>query len=324
MEDRKKFLEDRKGSIGASEAGAVYNLGYGCSRRVCYDKRGEPRDFPDAETAAQERGNMLEPVARAMYEKRSGRAVKLVSQAHDPAHPWMSVHMDGATTAPTKEGHGYVELKVLHWSQFKKIKREGQKEEYILQLQHGIAVTGWQWGSFGILCPEPWDFLWFDIDRDQALIDTLTADEEELWRKVEHGPLPDPLDPTDRRCHECPWRKTCHGDALLNVIPKDERSAELPEDNSLGALVVAYEEAKQLEADAAEIKDEAHAALAEAIGDRPGAAGEGYRIYYREFPIERWETKALNAEMKSNPVFAALMKNYKRVTSQRPLKVYAL
>jgi predicted phage-related endonuclease len=243
-----------------------------------------------------------------------------------PIHKYMLVHLDGLIVAAEGRYHdsmGVLEAKVLSQFNFRKQKREGLDMSYILQVQHALAVTGLSWGSYAILCPDPWELVWFDVQRDDALISKLIEDEGDFWRTIENGPYKDRLDPKDRRCGVCPWRRTCQGEALVSVTASKEDGVELPRDESLLSLVREVQELKALESEAAELAEEKVGELKNQLGSRPGVIVPGARVYFREQVQERWDTKALNSQMKSDAMFRSLLEKYKTKSSMRPLRIYS-
>jgi predicted phage-related endonuclease len=308
------FQEERKSGIGGSDAGAIYNMGFGCSRKLAYEKTGYPVDFKKVYGPELERGHMVEEVARKMYEKRTGRPVTLKPMARHPEYDWMMVHVDGETTSPTKEGPGYAEFKVVNRFVFKKFKAEGIREEYILQLQHGMAVMGYKWGSFGILCLDPWQFEWFDADRDEELIKKLISDEAELWKDIKNEILPKPLaNIKDKRCQTCPYRRTCRGDELSGVIPDNARQGEaLIQRPELVPLLEEITDLKGITDEATTLYDEAKAKLKLEIGEAYGVVAPGYRALMPTSYPERWDTKALTG----------IVEDAKKIISSPPILDY--
>jgi len=303
----KTFQDERLSGLGGSDAGAVYNLGYKCGRMTCYEKRGTPQDFPKVETDMMERGIVMEHVCKMVYERRTQRLVTLEPLARHPVFDFMMVHIDGETHAPEHAGPGYAEFKVVGRFPFQTFKRSGIRDEYILQLQHGMAVKDYQWGSFGILCLEPWDFAWFDVARDQLLLDQLIEDESILWAKIQNGPLPDKLvNENDKRCLGCPWRRTCRGkefgtppvetDETKQVVSAPELLSMVQECTELGTIV---DEAKELH-------EGVKVQLKTAIGDRYGVVVPGYRALLPPSYPERVDGPALKAiEVEAKKILAS-------------------
>ncbi len=181
IDEERQFQEERKNGLGSSDCPGVYSIGYHCGRALQYDKRDVPQDYPKDETAAMERGTMLQAPTIDLYRKRTGRKVithaPMLHRTHT-LYPHMLVHVDGLIVeALGHTGMGVLEAKVLSNFNFRKQRRDGLDLAYILQVQHALAVTGLTWGSYAILCPDPWELIWFDVERDQSLIDKLIEDE---------------------------------------------------------------------------------------------------------------------------------------------------
>ena len=288
------FSDELRSGIGGSRVGAIYNLDFGCKKAAWFDFRSVPQDFKKELTPELERGKLIEPIIRQLYEKNTGRKVKLMPMARSKQYPHMMVHVDGETTSPQHEGPGYAEFKCVNRHVLKRFEKDGLRESYILQIQHGMAVKGYQWGSFGILCLDPWKFAWFDVQRDEELIQRLIVDEEKFWIQVLNGPTPEALpEVKDKRCSGCPWRRTCRGEAMISGPDSAKGEGELVSDETLTPLVREVIETGELVAEASEMQEEAKNILKAAIGDRYGVIVPGYRAYYPTSMVERWDTKAL-------------------------------
>jgi putative phage-type endonuclease len=85
-------------TLGGSEiAPLMYMSPYATPREVYRWKMGlDEKVFSDAATEAMERGNLLEPVARAHYAKTFGSEVRTLCAIH-PKFPWMRTSLDGIT-----------------------------------------------------------------------------------------------------------------------------------------------------------------------------------------------------------------------------------
>lgn len=314
---------ERAGAIGASDAGALYNLDFGCRRRLVYRLRGAPKDFPDILTAALERGKYLEPVVRRLYRDRTQRTLDPRGVIAHPDRPWMVCHQDDSVEAPERAGPGTGEYKVVHWKVMKGFKKEGIRESIILQMAHSLAITGGSWGSFGVLCPEPWEFLWFDVERDQTLIDKYLADLDEFWGIAQNGPFPEALPATDKRCQTCPWRRTCQGELLAQAIPQngERRAGELEPDASILPLATELRDRQELMEEAGELVEETKEQIREKLGDKPGATFPGGRVLLSRFASTRWDTEALTALI-ADPELAVLLAKYRKTSEGSTLRLY--
>lgn len=271
--------QERRGVIGGSDVGAIFNLDWGCKRRLFYEKSGRAPDFPQADNPIFERGHYMEEVIARMYADKTGRPVKIAPRIAHPSRPWMVVHMDRIVTAPDKAGDGYLEIKCVNRRTFQDFKRNGLKESYILQVQHGLAVTGYTWGSYAILCIDPWEFKWFDVERDNEIVERLYKAEAQFMSDVEHGAEYVRLPPTDKRCATCLYRHSCQGDALRDAIPVSERDAELVEMPELLPIAAELHELETMKTDAEEMIAEAKEKLMAAIESHATPGPDGKLIY---------------------------------------------
>lgn len=305
---------ERRGVLGGSDIGALWNLDYGCRRKLGYEKSGVKPDFAEVERPEFERGHYLEAVVARMYADKTMRRVKLAPVHVHPTKPYMVVHMDRIITAPEKEGEGYLEIKVVNRRTFAKFLKEGLHESYILQLQHGLAVTGYTWGSFAVLCLDPWQFKWFDVERDQQIIDRLEAEEELFMSDVAEGLVSqyEKLPIKDRRCQTCCYRHSCQGIAIDSLIPLEERDLELIDLPSLLPLAAEINELKTIRDDTEAMIADNNALMMEAIGSAAGAKYPGGRtIKIQRKGSRKWDSPALWALWdKATPRLKEMLKPY--------------
>ena len=315
-QERKDFLLERATGLGGSDVGALYNIGYGCRRQKAYEKSGTAPDFTRDMVPEFERGHLLEPVIAELYQRKSKRKVEIVPVSRRQDKPWMLVHMDRVTYAPENAGPGYLEIKCVNWRVFKQFKKEGLREEYILQMQHGLAVTGYTWGSFAVLSLDPWQFAWFDVQRDEELIAKLEQDEERFMDEVALGASTERLPIKDRRCSSCSYRATCHGDAMLEIVPQTERSGELPERQDLAPLAYEVKEIQDMADDVDQMLTEAKGKLNDAIGEGEGCLFSGGRVIkIRPSASIRWESRELNKLYEAGSErLKELLKKYRKMS----------
>lgn len=291
--DRKKFLEERKGGLGGSDISAMYNMEFGCRRALEYDKLGIPEDFMKT-GAALERGEMIEPITRQMYERKTGRQTELVEQMMHPQYPWMRVHMDAIAIDPLRHGEGYAEFKSCDRWVMRQFKAVGVRQGIILQVQHGLSVSGLTWGSFGILCLDPWEFQWFDVERDEAMIAELIRDEKEFWNNLQgrEAPIAELLPEKDKRCYSCSWRRTCKGEWFLSQIPKDIH-VETVELIEAAPIVAEWAELSQLGKETDELLESTKEEVKALMGEHLCITVPGARVLTSKWTESRWDSKAL-------------------------------
>jgi predicted phage-related endonuclease len=260
-------------------------------------------------------------MAADLWAERHRRKLRRMGVRFHPEIPNLLVHIDRRILHPI-QGHrtpGVLEVKCPSLFEFKRIKREGIGEAYILQMQHALAVTGWSWGFFAIFSAELWELIDFQVVREEKIIAKILEEGQRFWRLVENGPPPDRFPITEARCPKCPWRTTCQGEALLGARREEEGkwdSCELPLDENIGPLVNEFLEMKGLEEEASALTETAKARLQEALGNRQAVRAPGARIYYRATETKRIDTRALKIDL---PEVAA---KYERTSVVRSLRVY--
>jgi predicted phage-related endonuclease len=147
---------------------------------------------------------------------------------------------------------------------FKKIKKEGLPESYLLQLQWQMLCYGVTWGSFAVYWPDGHELLQFDVERDDELCEMLFQRAEEEWSNITMARLrvqegespgisfPDKKDPHHTACQTCSGFELCHESKL----EKSPDTVNLPElEGSLALYVNLTAQIKHLEKNKAEVKD---------------------------------------------------------------------
>jgi predicted phage-related endonuclease len=261
-----EFVAARKSAIGGSDIASVVNAGrYGCSRKLFYDKMDFPKDFPDEDKPEFRRGRRLEGIGAAYYEELTGRTVKYTTPCAFPGRPHLRVNIDRIIIDPNRTEHGVLEIKTVgRWS-FNKIKKEGLIDDYSLQLQFCMAVSGRSWGAFAIYAPEQDELLHWDVEYDPELGELLLEKADDWWNfHHECGVLPDPLPETSPQCEGCAWSLTCH----QKVIPVGAgQTFDRPD---LESLLAKFAEVKGLGSEAKQAEEELKAEIREKIKEVPG------------------------------------------------------
>lgn len=233
-----QWKEARRHKLGGSDAGSVFNVGYGCARKLAYQKLGYPEDFPFTEQQQRilRRGNMMEELVADEYAFETGRKVRKQKMATSKEFDFMAVNID-RQILNDERGPGVLECKTANPWIFDKFQNEGLAEEYALQLQHSLIVKGYKWGAFAVMNAANWQMLIFERDLNTELAPIIIEKEKEFWGMVQAGILPEPLPKAnDKRCASCLFRKTCRGQA--QIIPDagdsgyvaDEGLSELADD----------------------------------------------------------------------------------------------
>lgn len=293
-EDR--LLAERATGIGGSDVHhALSEPPYGCARQLFYLKRPVARDYEETEFEKRRmyRGQRLEPIAAEEYADVTGRKLARTQVKRDPKHRHRLVHVDRMQLSVADPPQGLrtktapLELKVPGEAAFKRIALDGLPTAYILQMQWALGITGHAWGSFGIFHADSWQLLHFDVALNPALVAEITAHIDDLWAKIQRGEEPPRLEAGDPRCGRCPWRRTCWGDRLMEMlrVPKDEQKSVrgLPVADDLAPIVADYREAKEVVAQHEALRDSIAGALKARLEERglDAVQVDGRPVYYR-------------------------------------------
>lgn len=190
--DKQQWLEARQKGIGGSDMPVVMGVSpFKTRHELWMEKTGAVFDIP--ETPAMKRGKVLEPVAANLYSEATGRKLRnLQGPIHHKELGFMLVDIDRHIVATDPDaGPGVLEVKCPGLQVFTKCKREGLPDYYVIQLQHGLEVMGWNWGSFCVFNAERWEMLHFDMERDQELINIIRLSGLRFWELVENKTPPE-------------------------------------------------------------------------------------------------------------------------------------
>lgn len=282
---REEWLEERRKGIGGSDCASLFSIGYGCRRRLFYDKRGVTPDFPREESTLMRLGNALEGLFADIYAEKTGRVVKVASQPFVSKEilelrvnvdRYMKRIVPGERPNGGEKQVGLLEIKSVGRAVFYKYKREGLPEDYILQVQHGLTVTGFSFGAFAIGNRDNGDLAHWDLERDESICKEIATAVPLFWAQVQNGPMPDALEPDDPRCGKCEYRVSCQGNALIQI-----ETGEMPQVQELAPLVEEYIQRKALFDEAEALKDETAEELKTRLGDRQAVYAGERKVYFR-------------------------------------------
>lgn len=247
------FLENRHLGFGGSDIGDLLDSApYGCRRRLFLERLGLlPNAGDDRRKHHLDRGKFFEAPVAELYAARTGRSVKECGTGYLKQFPFVRANADRLVHRTDRmdlsPGWGVLEIKVpAAWS-FKKIKKEGLPEAYILQLQWQMLCYGTSWGSFAVYWPDGHELLWFDVERDEALIQMLFERAQTEWRWLDvfqkferhektlenlfaDSAFPGAKPSSAPACQNCPNFEGCHGfaipDGVILKCPELEPTAE--------------------------------------------------------------------------------------------------
>ncbi len=296
------WLEYRKQGIGGSDASVVCGINrYKSPVELWLDKTGQLPPQEAGEAAYW--GTQLEPFVRAEFTKRTGIEVRQVKQLlQSEEHPFMLANLDGICEVPDVGAYVF-EAKTA--SAYKAGEWEDSiPDEYMCQLQHYMAVTGYAGAYIAVLIGGN-TFKWRFVERDEELIAMLIELEAAFWRNVQEL-TPPPLDGSDASAK-----------FLAERFPSSTPQSHIVLPDTAAELLTQYDEAcEQLEA-VTEQKQRAENLLKEMMGENEvGTAGDRI-VTWKSVSQERLDSKTLKAE------HPTLCKKYTNKTSYRRFTIKA-
>ena len=243
-------------------------------------------------------GTQLEGLVRAEFTKRTGIEVEhrmelLRSDEHPfyagqpgrhmPVHPEFGPCIFEAKTASA--------FKAGEWE-------DGIPDEYFLQVQHYMAVTGYG-GCYIAALIGGNTFRWKFVPRDEELIAMLVQLEADFWQHVQ-SETPPPLDGSNASAR-----------FLAERFPNSMSNSRIELPNQAEHLIHQYDEASQQIKLLTERKQEAENLLKEMLGSHETGTTGDHLVTWKNVVQERLDTKTLKAE------HPTLYKKYANPTSCR-------
>lgn len=276
-----EWLDWRKKGIGGSDVSVVCGINQYQSPVELWMEKTNQLPHQEAGEAAYW-GTQLEALVRSEFTKRTGIEVMTVKQLlQSEEHSFMLANLDGVCEHPiygscifeAKTASAY---KAENWN-------DKIPDEYMLQIQHYMAVTGYQGTYIAVLIGGN-TFRWKFVERDEELIAMLIQLEGDFWNHVQIM-TPPPLDGSEASAKFLSER-------FPDSLPASR--IDLPEDAN--ALIVQYDNACEELKRITEHKQEAENRLKQMLGkNETGVAGERI-ITWKNISQERLDSKTLKSE----------------------------
>lgn len=189
---RVEWLDLRRTGLGGSDAAAACGLSrWRTPLGLYFDKRGELDEQQDNDSLKW--GRKLEPLILEAASEATGLEMRehkaLIRSAE---WPFAFVDLDGVVMEDGKPV-GIVECKTAAWVKAEEWGAQGGDlvpQEYALQCQHAMAVTGMPFCILAVLIGGS-QFRWYRLERDDALIAKLMRIEAAFWQRVVSGTPPE-------------------------------------------------------------------------------------------------------------------------------------
>lgn len=181
-----EWKQQRRNGIGGSDAAAAIGLNRWKSRLKLYlEKIGELEDNVDSEATYW--GRILEDVVAEEFTRRTGKAVRRVNAILiHPEFEWMIANIDRKVVGE----NAILEVKTTAAWNNKEWEQDEIPQEYIIQAQHYMAVTGADLTYFAVLVGGQ-KLLIKKLVRDDELIEMIIREEQKFWQMVENRTPPE-------------------------------------------------------------------------------------------------------------------------------------
>lgn len=294
------WLEYRKQGIGGSDASVVCGISRYKSPVELWMEKTNQIPCQEAGEAAYW-GTQLEAMVRTEFSRRTGVEVKRVSQLlQSEEHPFMLANLDGVCEHPdfgtcvfeAKTASAY---KAGEWD-------DTIPDEYMLQIQHYMAVTGYRGAYIAVLIGGN-TFRWRFVARDEGLIASLIELEADFWNHVKDG-TPPPLDGSNAAAR-----------FLSEQFPNSTPQSQIVLPDTAAELLRQYEDACERLEDITQQKQQAENLLKQMMGENEIGKLENHIVTWKSIAQERLDSKTLKAE------HPALYRKYTNRTSYRRFSV---
>ena len=298
-----EWLEYRKLGIGGSDASVVCGINRYKSPVELWMEKTNQLPYQEAGEAAYW-GTQLETLVRDEFSKRTGIEVKHTNQMlQSEKYPFMLANLDGTCEHPDY-GTCVFEAKTASAYRANEWENNSVPYSYVVQVQHYMAVTGYQGAYVAVLIGGN-QFRWRFIERDEELISLLIKLEAAFWNHVK-SITPPPLDGSEASAK-----------FLAERFPNSVPNSQIVLPDVASDLIDQYDLACQQLETVKEQKQQAENLLKEMIGEHEIACVGDRTITWKNISQERLDTKTLKAE------HPTLYKKYANQTSYRRFSIKA-
>lgn len=277
--NRIEWLQLRKSGIGGSDASAILGFNRWKSAFQLYiEKTSETDEEIDNEFVYW--GNVLEDIVAQEFAKRTGKKVQRVNRMlRHPNYPFMTANLDRRIVGEK----AILECKTT--STYNKDAWDGEDipAAYICQLQHYLAVTGFDKAYIAVLIGGN-TFVWKEVARDDEFIELMIDREKHFWENHVVANVPPAIDGSSSA-----------SELLAKMYPQDDGSAIMLDEQS-NTLIEAIEsiktEEKQLEMQRKEYENQ----LKMTLGESAEGHSDRFKVTYKTITSSRLDSKRLKEE----------------------------
>jgi putative phage-type endonuclease len=269
-----KFLELRKLGIGGSDASAVCGVNKYTTPFQAYLSKVDPT-YAIEESFPMAWGTLVQDAVVAMFAKATGIDVySWPVLLRSKTHSFMQYSPDGVLFVDGKPG-----LYEGKTTGMKKTWEGGGQTHALVQVQHGMAVTGFEFAYIACVVSNS-ELIQFRVERDQKFIDRLVEIESAFWARVQ-AKNPPPIAAEDK-------------DALKTLYP-EAGASDLIYPAQYEPLLEGYVRLKALEKAAAAAKEHYESQLKGLMKDAPKLLCGAYEASWTNSSTGSLDAKAIKA-----------------------------
>lgn len=241
--NREEWLNLRTKGIGGSDVSIIAGLNpYNSVFQLWMEKTGMMKVLEDTENEYTHFGNVLEPVVRSEFTRRTGMEVKEHHCIYQHSQfPYMLANLDGTVVDNGEEC--IFEAKTA--SAYKEKQwHDSIPQEYLLQIQHYMAVTNMRKTYIAVLIGGN-HFIYHIVERDEELIQLIIDLEKSFWNNNVLGmiqPVPDGSEATSNYLNE----KYQSSSTTSIILPEEARNLMLSYDNIKEELKILNERKNEI------------------------------------------------------------------------------
>lgn len=296
---RNEWLEYRKTGIGGSDASIICGINkYKSQVQLWMEKTNEIEQSESGEAAYW--GTKMEPIIREEFTIRTNLKVDIVNSIlRHEKYDFMLANLDGIIYDP-EIGNCIFEAKTA--SAFKQSQWEDSiPEEYMLQIQHYMSVTGFK-GTYIAALIGGNQFVYHFIKRDEELIDMIIKLEKDFWYHVVNK-IPPELDGSEA------------SKELLNRLYHDSNeNSQIILHNEAEKLLTQYDIAKEKEKEISEMKAEAVNKLKAILGENETGISNNRTVTWKSICSQKFDSKKLKKDLPEIYEKYVIISNYRRFT----------
>ncbi|PKE16418.1 YqaJ viral recombinase family protein [Macrococcoides caseolyticum] len=294
-----EWLKARQAGVGGSDAGTILGVNKWKSKTQLFFEKVNPELKQQVDNEFIYWGNVLEDVVAKEFETRTGKKVRKNNKMlRHPEHEFMLANLDRVIVGEK----ALLECKTTSQYNIDQWKDDEIPASYLCQIQHYMAVTGYEKAYIAVLCGGN-QFIWKEVPRDDELIEIIINAEKDFWyNNVLAGVIPE-IDGSDATKD------------FLNHMYKDIDETEVQLSDDVETLLTALEQVKQEEKELKELKTQYENKIKHILGNNLAGKTSGYQVTWKPQVRKTLDTK------KIREIYGEQLDPYYKETETRVLKI---